>query len=157
MFDIIVKKMRGHNYYSRVYRDALKQLDMAAHDSEVSSNAEVVIERYKEVWEIICEFFTSKEYLATYNPIFLHTKHKKERDDVLCQLFEIHALDIEMEFYEMIIHMMYKQILSEKFDNLRRLQKIVMIQKKWKEFRREPATKRESGSPPPSQRVSQVC
>lgn len=118
---------------------------MMAHDNEVKDNAKALIEQYNEMWEVICGFLTSKEYLSNYNPIFLQTnKHKKERDQVLCQLFEIRSLDIDVEFYEIIIHLMYKQILSEKFENLKKLQKVVMIQKRWKEFRKGPTR-------PPSQ------
>ena len=134
MFDIICKKIRIHPNYNKLYRDAIKQFDLAAHDNEFRNSYKSVSEHYKELWEIICEFFTSKEYLSTYSPLFIHTKTKKEKDDILGQVFQINPMDIEMEFYEVIIHLMYKQVLVEKFDHLKKLQKIIMLQRMWRKF-----------------------
>ncbi len=137
VFEIIKKKMRGYGYYYKTYKDALHMLELAAHDPDSEPN---VGKYYAAIWEIIFDFFGSKEYLASYNPIFLQTKNRKERDEMLGKLFDIKPIDIEKEFYEIMLHLLLKQILEEKFEHLKKLQKISRIKRKWKEFRKRKAT-----------------
>jgi hypothetical protein len=59
------------------------------------------------------DFFCSKEYLSSYNPAFLHIKGRKEKEKIIGELFEIKQIDLDKEFYEIL--------LSEKYKNLQRI------------------------------------
>lgn len=106
---------------------------IAARNFEVSDNDSNIRKHYRELFDFICKFFTSKEYLGTYNPIFFQKKDEKEKDEVLKKIFTIDD-DIEKDIYEIILHLLYKEIIKDRYENLRNLQKIIKVIKNWKEF-----------------------
>jgi len=134
VFTMLKKKMHGFQLYYSRYKDALKQFEMTVHDPENIENHELLTRTYREIWEVIFDFLESKEYLCCYNPAFLVTKGKKERDKILDKMFEFKPIDIEKEFTELILHLLYSAMLKEKYENLKKLRKVVLIERKFKEF-----------------------
>ena len=132
VFEIVKKKMKAYSSYYNPYNDTLEEFKKIASSS--SDNAKVLSKLYKKMWEIIINFFSSKEYLASYNPIFFHTKGKNDRDKIIDHLFGINEIDLDKDFYEIMLHLLYKQLLKEKYSNLIKLQKIIRIERKWRSF-----------------------
>ena len=130
VFELIRKKIKTYANYYQPYNQIMKQIQKAAS----GNNSNELKKLYRELWEIICEFFSSKEYLGSYNPIFLNAKNKRAKDEILSKIFEIEEMDTEKEFYEILLHLVYKVITKEKYENLKKLGHIIVIAKKWREF-----------------------
>eukprot|EP00826_Nyctotherus_ovalis_P032900 TRINITY_DN26511_c0_g3_i1.p1 TRINITY_DN26511_c0_g3~~TRINITY_DN26511_c0_g3_i1.p1 ORF type:complete len:132 (-),score=37.67 TRINITY_DN26511_c0_g3_i1:94-489(-) len=121
------------NYYN-CYKKVLKKFHATARAPETAHNSQKLEEHYKALWEVMCEFFASKEYLGAYNPVFLATGKWWKKDEILGKLFELERTDIEKDFYEILLHLLRKVILKEKYENLKKLQYVILLAKKWKDF-----------------------
>jgi len=134
IFDVIEKKMKPFNNYYHHYKEILKKFYITARTPESNSRSKKLKEYYKGLWEMICGFFSSKEYLGSYNPVFLMINEKQKKDEIIGKLFGLNENDIEKDFYEILLHLMRKIILKEKYENLKKLQRVVFLARKWKEF-----------------------
>eukprot|EP00826_Nyctotherus_ovalis_P037895 TRINITY_DN349_c0_g1_i3.p1 TRINITY_DN349_c0_g1~~TRINITY_DN349_c0_g1_i3.p1 ORF type:complete len:178 (-),score=36.01 TRINITY_DN349_c0_g1_i3:208-741(-) len=131
VFDIAQKKMFPHPSYFNIYKSTLDEFIEIARTSE---DPETLMDLYKKMWKIMFDFFSSKEYLASYNPIILHTKRGEDREERISELFDIKQIDLEKDFYEIVLHLVHKQLVSEKYGNLTKLQRIIRIERKWRSF-----------------------
>lgn len=131
IFNLIRQTIRPYPGYYGAYKEALGKFYGAARVFETSNNLQEVNKRYGELWDCICEFFGSKEYLGNYNPAFFHTKGRKEKEDTIEKVFE---LNIEKDLHEVLLHLLYKEMVDERYDNLRKLQCALLITKRWREY-----------------------
>lgn len=134
IFNLIRRKIRLYTSYYSTYKEALAKFYVAARESASNQNSRELQKCYGDLWDSICDFFTGKEYLGTYNPAFFNTKRKKERDEILDKVFEVNEVNIECELYESILHLLYKEMVEDRYENLRKLQKILFITKRWREL-----------------------
>jgi len=134
VFEIAKKKMKDYNFYYNPFKSTLKEFEDAAGNFKKTKNSELLTKLYSKVWRIMFNFFCSKEYLSSYNPMFLQTKGGQERENIIGKLFEIKQIDLDKEFYEILLHLLYKQLLSEKYENLTNLQRIIRIERKWRSY-----------------------
>ena len=133
-FEVIKTKMEKFNNYKKYYNDTLEKLKTAVVNVKICNRNEIIQKLYKDVLKIMFDFFNSKEYLSTYNTAFLHLKNHNERDEVIMKIFELKPIDLDVGLYEILIYLLRKTITSEKFQNLQKLQKLILIQKRWREF-----------------------
>ncbi len=143
-FHLARRKMKPSKECSKRYTEALSRLKLALHSMNRGKKFESIPAIYDSLWEAIYDFFTSNEYLGNLNPAFLQTTNRTERDGMVSRLFEIKPLDVDLEFYRVMIHVMQEQILQEKYDHLATMQKLLRIQRRYRVFR-EKATERAAG------------
>lgn len=126
--------MRPHPHYYKLYSDAMKQFQQTPHETADCVNSSAISKCYSEIWDTIFDFFTSSDYLNNCNPLFRKAKSKAEKDEILGKVFAIKPLDLELELFTILIHLIHKQLLSEKYENIRRLQQIIQIQRMIKRY-----------------------
>jgi len=127
---LIKQRIRPYAGYYSTYKELLRKFYGAVRLFESSNNRQDINKAYGDLWDHICDFFSSKEYLGAYNPIFFHIKEKREKEDAVNKVFE---LDIEKDLYEALLHLIYKKNSDDRYDNLRKLQWTVSITKRWKD------------------------
>lgn len=133
IFNMIRQTIRPYAGYYKLYKETLGKFYGAVRSFEAGGSTQEIDKLYGDVWDFICEFFSSKEYLGNYNPIFFNSKGKKEKEDVLGKVFELDESEIERDLYEGILHLLYKEIVDDRYYNLRKLQWGLIIIKKWRE------------------------
>lgn len=135
-FRLVKKKMKLSKDYYEKYKKSLSRLSNLFRYSLQTRDSDSIMVEYTKLWDIIYDFFTSNEYLNTYNPVFAANFEDAEKDEILSKVFEIRPIDINMHFYNILIHLIQEQIMQEKYCHLSVLQKIIKIQRRFYQYRK---------------------
>lgn len=100
----------------------------------VNSN-NVLMNIYDEIWDIIFQYFSSRTFLKdiTTSAIAFIKDDPIRNAMIMNNLFIKNHIRIELEFYDILIHLIYKSITRNKGINMFYLHRLVKIQRIYKE------------------------
>ena len=134
-FDKIRKRMKPVKKYMKPYCEAEKALKaVLSLEVKDAQSAEMEAESYRKIWKAIFDFFRSPEYLTSYSNIYYNINPRDNSSSFYNTFFDTDPVNIELQLYDILLHIFHQLLNSEKWQNIQKIQTVVLIQRKFKKL-----------------------